>query len=391
MKRVLIIDDDCFKEEESIREGFAETGIDFFLCDNKDEGLKLIRSSALFDCIVLDWYLEEENSELSQLVLKQLERKYYAPVLIYSAHSENFRQVRDSGAITYPVNLIHEVDKGNFKDLLLKVSAWVDTNTTARLSNIYLEKVYEHIHKTFWSLNDIGDGNIAAVYKNIISENGNIDWSNDFIINLLLQSITSDKIFRDGVSLLIEQVQTDNLVTSTAEKRKILNKILYFKSTPEFLSNGDIIKIRSAEQSCYGFITTPDCDLSQNNTRYIEFIEVIKYKSIPLLNKDSSIAENGNGNHFYLPAVLDGESMIDMVAVFKANHFLTAKNNRSDKYPGVATRIKYADTFIYNNSDCSLTYICSLVNPYKSELLHKKNSHNSRVGIPGVYEYLKTN
>lgn len=389
MKRVLIIDDDCFKEEESIRAGFADTGIEVFLCDNKDDGLKYITGKTLFDCIVLDWFLEEEDSSLSQLVLKKLEGNYYSPVLIYSAHSENFCQVKGSGAITFPDNLIREVAKGNFSDIKTQVENWLNTNTTAKLSSIYLKEVYEKIHRTFWSLNDIEHGNIAAVYKDIISENGNIDWANDFIINLLMQSITADKSFRDTVQSLIEQVQTENLQTSVAEKRKIINKILYYKSTPEFLTNGDIVKINMDEHNCYGFVTTPDCDLSQNNTRYIEFIELVQYASVPLGNSNNTISDGKSGNHFFLPAVQEGDSLIDLVAVFKANHFVTAKDNRGNKYPGVATRVKYADIFVYKNADCTMTYICSLVNPYKSELLQRRISHDSRVGIPNVYEYLK--
>ncbi len=48
MKRILIIDDDCFTEEESIREGFAGTDIELQLCDNKDDGLKHIKSKSSF-------------------------------------------------------------------------------------------------------------------------------------------------------------------------------------------------------------------------------------------------------------------------------------------------------------------------------------------------------
>ena len=391
MKRVLIIDDDCFDEEESVRAGFEGTDIEPFLCDNKDDAIKHIRSKALFDCIVLDWFLDGENSALSQLILKELEGNYYSPVLIYSAHSEDFKAVKNSGAITYPDNLIHEVAKDNFTDIRTKVEAWINSNTTAKLSNIYIEKVYEHIHKTFWKLNDIPDGNIAAIYKDIISDNGNIDWSNDFIINLLLQSITTDKDFRDKIQPVITQIQTLQFHTTPDDKRKVINKILYYHSTSEFISNGDIFKINMNEQCCYGFITTPDCDLSQKNTCYIEFIELVRFQSVRLSNSDNTISEGKSNNHFYLPAVQDGAELIDLVAVFKAGQFVTAKDNRDDKYPKVAGRIRYADTFAYNNADCSVTYICSLVNPYKSELMQKKNSHDSRVGIPGIFDYLKGN
>lgn len=79
----------------------------------------------------------------------------------------------------------------------------------------------------------------------------------------------------------------------------------------------------------------------------------------------------------------------DIIVAFRATHFLVTRNNRSKKYPGVQSRIRYSDAFSFNNLNCDITYICSLLNPYKSEILHKKSTHDSRVGIPSVYEYLK--
>jgi hypothetical protein len=105
-----------------------------------------------------------------------------------------------------------------------------------------------------------------------------------------------------------------------------------------------------------------------------------------------AIEPNKSESHFYLPCIpASGNNLMDLVAIFKAKHYLRAKNNNGDIYPKAKTKIKYSDTFVFQNSDCTIEYICSLVNPYKSELMQKKNSHDSRVGIPGVYEYLKGN
>ncbi|HRI34253.1 MAG TPA: hypothetical protein PLD02_10905 [Saprospiraceae bacterium] len=393
MKRVLIIDDDCFKEEESIRAGFANTGVELFLCDNKDEGLKHIRSKALFDCIVLDWFLEEDDSSLSQLVLKELEGKYYTPVLIYSAQIENFQHVKESGAITFPENLIHEVAKEKFSDIRVQVENWLNTNTTAKLSSIYLKEVYDKIHATFWNLNKIPDGNIASAYKNIVSDNGNIDWANDFVVNLLLQGIISDAQFRSEISRLISQLQSGNPATTIDQRKVIVSKVLYYQSNPEFPSSGDIVKVTVGNQSCFGFITTPDCDLSNPKTKYLEFIELVDHTTINIGDKGfilKTIEPNKSESHFYLPSIPDKTGQLtDLVAVFKAKHHLHSKNNNGTLYPKAKTKIKYTDTFVFQNVDCTLEYICSLINPYKSELMQKKNSHDSRVGIPGVFEYLK--
>lgn len=393
IKRILIIDDECPQEEESIREGFAGTNIEVILCSTREEGSKWIQSKALFDCIVLDWYLEDvESPILSKQILNELQGNYYTPVLIYSAHADNFRAEMDTGAITYPKNLIHEVNKGDFTDIRTKVNDWLNQNYTAKLSSIYLEKVYQNIHKTFWYLNEIPDGNIASVYKHIISENGNIDWANDFIINLLLQSITSDNSFRDSVSAMITQLQNTNPQTTPEQKSKILSKILYYRSNSTFISNGDIFKIQIGESTSYGITVTPDCDLAQGKTKYIEFIKLVENGIIALALSGDEIKKQAHklDSHFYLPSVqLPEGGMVDLVAILKSKNILVCCNKDAAKYPSVTFRIKYSDTFKIDNMESKITYLCSLVNPYKAEFSQRKSAHDSRVGIPSVYQYIK--
>lgn len=389
MKRILIIDDDCLNEEEAIRAGFEGTGIEPFLCPTKDEGIKWIRSKALFDCIVLDWYLEEENSQLSQLILKELEKDYYAPVLIYSNHATDFRHSYDAGEINYPENLICEVQKNDFSDIQKKVKEWLDKNTTARLSNIYLQQVYEKIHKTFWNLNEIPEGNIASVYKHITSENSNIDWANDFIINLLLQNLVSDESFRNEISGLIDKIQTETAKPDQAQKQQILNKILYFTSNSPYISNGDIFKITSNETFSYGIVTSPDCDLFQNKTKYIDFVELRELnESLGNSSLRKQIENNSSESHFFfLSLELETGLYSNLIAILKSKSRIICKGNDADKYPCVNDRIKYSDSLQIEGSDCSLTYICTLLNPYKAEFFQRKSSHDSRVGIPSIYKY----
>lgn len=393
MKRVLIIDDDCLNEEESIREAFAGTGIELFLCPTREKGMKLINSKALFDCIVLDWYLDNESSDLSRLILKELENVYYTPVLIYSNHAINFREEKDAGIVSYPENLICEVDKSDFKDISTKVSKWLNANTTAKLSSIYLEKIYEKIHQTFWNLNEIPHGNIASVYKHIIFEGGSIDWTNDFIINLLLQNLVSDDTFRTEISRLIEQIQAEKHETTPQEKQKILNKILYFKSNSPYISYGDIFKLQVGDNVSYGIIASPDCDLAQGKTKYIEFIEFREFaENLGNADERSRIKRNNSESHFlFLSLELEDSKFTDLVAILKSKHRIVCQNNDSkEKYPNVANRVNYADSFQIDKENCTISYICSVLNPYKSEFAQKKSSHDSRVGIPSVYKYYMT-
>jgi hypothetical protein len=401
LKRILIIDDDCETPEykEKIQTEFQDSDIEFHLCSTKDEGLELIKTKMLFDCIVLDWYLEEENSSLSRLILSELKDNYFAPVLIYSNHAANFRSEQEEGTFEYPKNLIKEVDKDNFSDIKAKTEEWINSNYTAQLANIYLSKIYDGIHKTFIDLIEIPTGDIGSVLKKVVKVGDTIDWSNDFILGRLTQKLINDDEFREKLSLVVNQIP-DNPATTSLEKKKIAQKILYFNNKSSYISNGDLIKISIQgvnPSNFYGIVINPECDLVQGNSRYIE---VVKLKDINSLGLNTSeiggVKSNKNESHFFFPSLYSNkqenevEEFIDLVAVFKSKHIiLSSKTDGVTKYPKVTSRLKFTDSLTFENNNCTIEYVSSLVNPYKSEFFTKKNSHDSRVGIPNIYEYLK--
>ena len=126
MNRVLIIDDEVIAESDLILEGFKQTSVEVILCSTKDEGLKWIHSKALFDCIVLDWFLEDpESSILSKQILKEIQSNYYTPVMIYSQHADDFKHEQELGNVTYPSNLIHVVQKNDFTEINKRIEEWL--------------------------------------------------------------------------------------------------------------------------------------------------------------------------------------------------------------------------------------------------------------------------
>ncbi len=182
------------------------------------------------------------------------------------------------------------------------------------------------------------------------------------------------------------------LETTPEQKQKILNKILYFKSNSPYISNGDIIQIQTGEIVSYGIVTLPDCDLVQGNTRYVDFIELRELRE-DLGNGDlrGLIKKNKSDSHFlFLSLELENDSFTDLAAILKSKHRIVCHGNDSEKYPCVTNRIKYSDSLQIDKIECSVNYICSLLNPYKSEFAQRKSSHDSRVGIPNIYKYFLT-
>lgn len=191
---------------------------------------------------------------------------------------------------------------------------------------------------------------------------------------------------------MIAQLQAENPQTTPEEKQKILNKILYSKSNSPFINNGDILKIQSGESISYGIITSPDCDLAQGKSKYIEFIELKPFEdNLGNSSERGSIKSNTSESHFlFLSLELSPNIFTDLVGVFKSKNIIVCQGNDAEKYPTVTNRIRYTNTLQIDKANCLITYICSLVNPYKAEFSQRKSSHDSRVGIPSVYRYFRS-
>lgn len=106
-------------------------------------------------------------------------------------------------------------------------------------------------------------------------------------------------------------------------------------------------------------------------------------------NKHINIKGCFNHGAFYsFPCVKMDNELKDFVAVFKKKIILKQYRDNFRNYPDSFSRPLYSHSYILNNEDANVISICSIVDPYKSEFLHKLHSCNSRVGIPDIKKLL---
>lgn len=396
-KRILFIDDEYDDFKAELEASFGQK-TDIVCCPTKDSALEAIDSKKHFDLIILDWYLEEPDiSDLSQLVLKYLQNKYFVPVFIWSNHIENFKETLNSGVLNYPRMLIigiskEEISAATIKD---KFAQWLSTSLTAQISDIYRNSINENLERTFFELAEIPNEDIASILKILVGSEESIDWSNDFILNLIHRKLLADNTFTTNLKTLINAA-SDNLGNEEpAKRRRIINKVLYYQSSPNIIRCGDIIKIqKDGDVLQYGIIVTPDCDIEQKRTRYLEIIELKKIDDEKLNltpGQKDNISKYNNESLYYFPSIsIDGDIGNDFVAVLKAKFVIEGLyENNNEKYPGVPQKLNYSGEYLYKDKKVQLIHICSKSNPYKSDFLQKLYANNSRVGIPDIKDLLK--
>jgi hypothetical protein len=226
----------------------------------------------------------------------------------------------------------------------------------------------------------------------IYGDGTSIDWSNDFILNLLHRSLISDADFIHGITQILQAAKNVNVGASANDRKKIANKILYFHSQSDFIRNGDIVSINKLDDTfvSYGIVVTPDCDLEQKKTQLIDIVELadIDNEKIALnQGQKDGIKKYNNDSYFYFPAINIEGVLTDFIAILKSRFILNESDVAANtKYPYASKRLLYSQTFTFNGNIVKLKLICSKVNPYKAEFLQKLHTHNSRVGIPDIKE-----
>jgi len=318
-------------------------------------------------------------------------------VFIWSKHIEDFNNVRAAGSIKYPGILIEGISKDEITVSQLKgrISHLLENSLTAQISRVYRDSIADNVEKTFFDLAEIPDEDLASILKILVGSEESIDWSNDFILNLIHRRLLADAEFIEKLRTLVLAAAINTGAEELAKRRKIVNKVLYFQAAPTIIRCGDIIELKAIDNILkYGIIVTPDCDIEQKRTKYLEVIELKKFDDTKLRltpGQKENITKYNNDSFYYFPSIsINDDLSNDFVAILKAKFIIEAfYETNEEKYPGVPQKLNYSGKYLYEGREAQIVHICSNSNPYKSDFLQKLYANNSRVGTPDIKDLLK--
>lgn len=390
MNHILLIEEDEALAEK-LKEEFESNNINVFLCKDRASAEVYISDSHQFDAVILDWFFENpEESTVSKLILKKLNKRHFRPVFIYTNNKPDFEQT-DPGEIDFPQNLLscHSKDTG-FKELMGTIDDLLENNITLQIADTYRKSIHRTFEEVLFELNIMQNVDIAKLLNKIYGNGENIDWSNDVILNLLHRALITDPQFIKNISDLLKRNHPAKITANSVESKRIANRLIYFHSKSNYVKNGDIISITNATGIIvlYGIIVTPDCDLENLKTKYLEIVE-LEYLSSGRLGLKADLIEKirrfQSESHFFFPSVLVDGDLKDFVAVLKSKRIIEELSQTcSEKYPSSTNRFQYNTKHLYNNVEVNIKLICSISNPYKAEFFQKLHANDSRVGIPDI-------
>ena len=392
IKRILFVDDECENYREDFNNSVLQAGVEIIYCPTKDDGISALAAKKHYDLVLLDWFLEEPDTNILSLAfLAELRKAIFIPVFIWTQQYDNYQEELSKGTIPYPKDLIIGISKEEFEAGILKekVKELYDDCKIAHLSKIYRETVYHKLEEVFFELSEIAGLNLIKIIKSIVGETKNIDWSNDFILNFIHRRLISDNNFIEKISLLLSESPGIPESAEDEIKKEVINKILYYKPSPNRIRCGDIINIKDINNILkIAIIVSPDCDLATNKTRHIELVELRKLDDEEMKLDDSNQKKIKVFNHtsyYFFPSLHIDNEYLDFVALLKSKLVLTEKaDGNNSNYPKPSKQLDYNDYFVIGETLAEVEFICRLDEPYKSDFLNHLHSHNLRVGIPDI-------
>jgi hypothetical protein len=390
MNNILLIEEDEALAEK-LKSEFEANSINVFFCKDRESAEFYINDSHQFDAVILDWFFENpEDSTISKLILKKLNKTHFRPVFIYTNNKPNFEQTPPE-EIDFPQNLIscHSKDTG-FKELMGRIDELLRGNITLQLADTYRKSIFRTFENILFELNSMQNVDLSKILNRIYGNGENIDWSSDVILNLLHRALINDDHFVENISDLLKRNNPTKSTPNSDESKKIANRLIYYHSKSNIIKTGDIVSIsnRSNRIISYGIVVTPDCDLEMLKTKFLEIIELEYLTSGKFgftADQVSAIKRFQNDSFFFLPSILISNTLTDFVAVLKSKLIVQEHSETSNpKYPSARKRFLYNSIHAYKDVKVNLKLICSISNPYKAEFLQKLHTNDSRVGIPDI-------
>lgn len=391
MKRVLLIEDQP-DFLENMADAFDDQGIEVIKCSTREAALAAIGGDLPFDAVVLDWYFYlVGDSALSKQILKVLKGTHFRPVFIYTGQIEDYENTPDE-EIGFPKNLLSAYSKNEFsvEALRAEVQTKVAGNYSLQIASTYRKKVSQHLENVCFELNELQNVDLAMVLTRTFGAAEGIDWSNDLILNLLHRSLIGDNDFIESVAAIVKSASANAAGINLEDRKRITNRIVYFHSPSDYIRNGDIVQLQRPDGKTFAFgvVVTPDCDLEQRKTKYVELVELrnIGDASLALTNdQKKSIKQFNHDSFYYFPAIKVSDALVDFVAVLKSKVVVQeVEEPQGQKYPSASKRLLFSHEFYHNAGKVKLRPVCSITNPYKAEFLQKLHTNNTRVGIPDI-------
>lgn len=314
--RNALIIDNRLDEIKELKDDLKDRGISVISVDNSEDAQNLIKCRPEINFIIIDWYLNEENSMESKLFLSNLSDYLFVPIIIYTKQGtiEPKDFIKERGL----ERIVRVLDKTDVDGELIfeEMGHWMQENPELKIFLKWSFEVEKNLNHVLWSIYDLETDGLKSLIRTIKADKDGshmpveYDLVGLFIKVLLRKLNNTEKLFcsiSGNVNELSEEAES---ITLNPEKIKMFHMFERYISPPVSgpIWTGDILKKSDDE---YFVVVTPACDLcikdKIDNILLLRAIPFGKYRTEKKIKpgKAEPIIKNSKDVLHYLPYILD--------------------------------------------------------------------------------------
>jgi hypothetical protein len=335
-----------------------------------------------YQMAILDWYLDDDSSDLAKLCLEKIRQSYFLPVVIWTEEIDIFRAEAEEVYRFFPQAMIYSCSKDDIKydNLFGELEKWHSTPPFTFAEDLR-QCIALSTENTLYTLAEYSLDDLTSGLKTLIASDQSpqvdIEHTIEVLSKLIERGIFKDTVF---IKRLEETIKRLSLVEAHGKKKpknyiSSIQDLYMFYEPPEndlIIRTGDLVEVDVSPDGepnlRQAIVITPACDLA--NPRKTIFIRL-------------ALIEN----------VLDKDKDTDSVwkYTYKEKQFrvcfhqlIVLKNETLNKNENLKVVMSYGHTYITldNKPIRKFLRLRRLGEPYCSDLLHNFISHAGRIGQP---------
>lgn len=373
-RNALIIENNT-DEIKDLKSDLKNKGMSVILAESSTKAEEIIKNRPELSIIILDWYLNEEDSMESQLILDKLKDYVFAPVIIYTKQSTSdpLTFINDRGL----ERIVKVLDKWEVtgEAIFDEMQEWIKVNPELRIFLKWAYEVEKTLNPVLWEVYKMEAGGLSALLDIMKCEVGEAsyipaeyDLSNLFL-KALTRKLNHSKEFFSSLSNEIQKLQGVGSIEVDREKAERFHGFERYIKPPvtQPIWTGDIIK-KSDDK--YFVVVTPSCDLFNldkiDNILLLGAVPFDKYRAEKPLKKNQSLAilDNKKDSTHYLPYIEKCPN--GLLCLFDQITSMKIETIKEDIGKGNLKRIATIDS------------------PFIENLLQRMNAYLMRLGVRDI-------
>ena len=373
-RNALIIENNA-EEIKDLESDLEKKGMSIILAESSTKAEEIIKNRPELSIIILDWYLNEEDSMESQLILDKLKEYVFAPIIIYTkldrSGPETFIKERGLERI---VKVLKKAEV-NGDAIFDEMNGWISENPELRIFLKWAYEVEKTLNPVLWEVYKMEEGGLRALLDIMKCEVGEAsyipaeyDLSNLFL-KALTRKLNNSKAFFSSLSNEIQKLQGDGSFKVDREKAEKFHGFERYIKLPvsQPISTGDIIKKGDED---YLVVITPSCDLFNpdkvDNVLLLRAVPFGKYRTKKSPNMDTlrRILDNKKDSTHYLPYIEKCPN--GLLCLFDQITSMKIETIKEDIGKGNLKRIATIDS------------------PFIENLLQRMNAYLMRLGVRDI-------